>query len=560
MPVSPVTIAQGIEKRGNPSLVLPEVLRELYLKRRTGLLVVVRGEDSVNFRFVNGEVVSGASRSVRGRLGETMVRYSLLSQADLDRALLVVQKEGRRLGPVLREMGIIDTARLEQALGLHIREMLLTTLEWDEAICAFKDQELPDLPPEDLTLRASTGELILEVVRRIASPALIRNGLGDLDRALAAVPDPPFRLDHITLTPADGYVLSRIDGATAARTIIEITPLPVEEVERSLLGLLCTGVVEYRGPVRRPGPAPVRPAVPAPPREAAPPAPTPRPAPRREVSDDFRRVVEQIHARLEGRDHFQMLGLPRAATEVEAKQAYSELAKRFHPDLYEGAEPALMAKVKDIFSRMTEAHRVLSSPEERERYRAGLAPVSPKSAPPGPGPASAAPLTPPPPTPPPAPTAATTPTPTAAASAPSPTPSRPVPEAVAAAESHIAEGRHWEAVRVLEAVLADIQGALERRVRVLLARAYLMSPESARKAELEYLRLIQLDPSDVEPYLALGKFYREKGLATRARTMLEKALQARPGHKGALAELGQLGGSEPPRSDTATLFGKLLRR
>jgi tetratricopeptide (TPR) repeat protein len=59
------------------------------------------------------------------------------------------------------------------------------------------------------------------------------------------VPDPPFRLERITLTPADGYVLTRLDGKSTARTIIQITPLPKEEVERSLLSLLCTGVIEY---------------------------------------------------------------------------------------------------------------------------------------------------------------------------------------------------------------------------------------------------------------------------------------------------------------------------
>jgi hypothetical protein len=235
-----------LHKRGHPALLLPEFLKEVYLGRRTGLLHVTCGESTgVSFRSVNGEVVSGSSTEERGRLGESMVRRGLISRADLERALVIVSRQGRRLAPVLRDLDLVDTPRLEQALAHHIREMLLTALLWDQAALLFEDQELPDAPKEDLTLRCSTAELILELVRRIPSPEIVRRGLGSLDRPLAAAPDPPARLDDLALGPADGHLLSRIDGAISARTIIETTPLPVEEVERSLLGLLFTGVVRY---------------------------------------------------------------------------------------------------------------------------------------------------------------------------------------------------------------------------------------------------------------------------------------------------------------------------
>jgi hypothetical protein len=73
----------------------------------------------------------------------------------------------------------------------------------------------------------------------------VRRGLGSLDRALVAVDNPPFRVDRVTLSPADGYVLSRADGSTSARSLIQASALPAEDVERSLMGLLCTGVVRY---------------------------------------------------------------------------------------------------------------------------------------------------------------------------------------------------------------------------------------------------------------------------------------------------------------------------
>jgi len=235
-----------LHKRGTPALLLPEFLKEVYLGQRTGLLHVTRGEQSgVSFRSVNGELVSGSSSDERGRLGETMVRRGLITRADLDRALFIVSTHGRRLAPVLRDLELVDTPGLEQALALHIREMLFTALAWDEAALLFEDQELPDAPAEDLTLRCSTAELILDIVRRIPGPETVQRCLGSLDRALVAVDHPPFRVDRMTLSPADGYVLSRADGQATARSVIQSSPLPAGDVERSLLGLLSTGVVRY---------------------------------------------------------------------------------------------------------------------------------------------------------------------------------------------------------------------------------------------------------------------------------------------------------------------------
>jgi hypothetical protein len=237
-----------LHKRGVPSILLPEFLREVFLGQRTGLLHVSRGEaTSFTFRAVNGELVSGSSREARGRLGESMVRHGLLWRQDLERALLIVNGKGRRLAPVLRELGLVSVPDLEDALALHIREMLATALLWDRAGFLFEDQELPDAPAEDLTLRCSMGELILELVRRIPSPESVRQGLGDLERPLALVASPPFRIERMVLSAADGYVMARADGETRARSAIAEAPLPAETVERSLLGLVCTGIVSFGG-------------------------------------------------------------------------------------------------------------------------------------------------------------------------------------------------------------------------------------------------------------------------------------------------------------------------
>jgi len=245
-----------LHKRGEPALLLPEFLKEVYVGQRTGLLHVTLGESSgVSFRSVNGQIVSGSSSAERGRLGESMVRRGLISRTDLERALVIVTRKGRRLAPVLRELELVDTPGLERALALHIREMLLRAMQWRDASLLFEDQELPDAPAEDLTLRCSTAELILELVR-IPAEETVRRALGNLDRPLVAAADPAHRIDPARAAPAERYLLSRADGSTPARSLIDAAPLPSAEVERSLLGLLCTGVLRYVNPSPAKAPPP----------------------------------------------------------------------------------------------------------------------------------------------------------------------------------------------------------------------------------------------------------------------------------------------------------------
>ncbi len=257
MSVLLVTLTTG--RNGTPSLVLPEVLRRLYVGRKTGMLHLTNGSERVSFRFIRGEIATGYSSSKKTRLGETMVRHGLLALDDLVRALVVVHRDKKKLGPVLKEMGLVDDRGLERALALHRREMLLTVLGWEEAEHEFENHEQSGDRPAEPAAASATGELILDVVRRIDDRQMVRLGLGSLDRIPVPVMEARVSREHVALNAAEDYVLSKVDGWLTARSIVDAGTLPAESVERALLGLLCAGLVEY---------------LPEAPRKAAPPVPT----------------------------------------------------------------------------------------------------------------------------------------------------------------------------------------------------------------------------------------------------------------------------------------------
>ena len=66
----------------------------------------------------------------------------------------------------------------------------------------------------------------------------------------------------------------------------------------------------------------------------------------------------------DGQDFYQILGVPRNASQDEVQRAYRKLARQYHPDV--NHDPGAEDRFKDI----SEAYNVLSDPQTRSRYDA----------------------------------------------------------------------------------------------------------------------------------------------------------------------------------------------
>jgi len=538
--------------------VVPDLLRQIYVGRRNGILTLARGQERQSLRFRHGHIVNAHTNVVEERLGEMLVRRQLLSAADLERATAIVIRDKRRLGEVLSELHLLDASGLEDAVALHVREMLAKVFTWTDGTYAFAEE--PDTAPGgELTLKLSTGDLILEAVRAIRDPDVVRYGLGEMDRVLVLSSDPLLSFQKLTLTPEDAFVLSRVDGVASAREIVQMIPLPSERTQMSLLGLLSTGTVQYsearrpRAAPAAPAPAPQPPAPTTPPRgspavppsaPAPPPPAPPLPAapPDDEKTAERRREILEAWEGLKTRTHFEVLGLTRAVGEAEVKEAYFRLAKRFHPDVHHGASLGdLRAELEAVFIRLGEAYDVLRDARKRADYeeRLGRRPIRQAQG----GGAAAAPASP-------------------------PEPPRDLEEEARLAEESIRKAaklveleKYWDALTLLEPALAVVKGKARLRAQLLIARSKAKNPNWVKAAEELLLEVTRENPQVMDAWALLASIYAGRGLKARAVATYKRVLELKPDHEEAAQFLAHNAPSpEPPEDEGPGLLGRFFRK
>lgn len=92
-----------------------------------------------------------------------------------------------------------------------------------------------------------------------------------------------------------------------------------------------------------------------------------------EIELDRRRYLFDAYAQLATITHYALLGVARTADEKAIKNAYYRLSGLVHPDRYFGKRlGSYKPKLEAIFTQLSVAYEVLSSPEKREQYDADL--------------------------------------------------------------------------------------------------------------------------------------------------------------------------------------------
>src|SRR5689334_17533518 len=151
-------------------LGIHDVFQLLDLSRKTGLLRVTSElrHNAGTIYFDDGKIIFAEIRSNPHPLGALLLRTGKISEADLERARDMQQRQGdkRRLGEILVSLGAITPRELQRQVRFQVEEVVFEVMSWREGYFSFTEGPLTDVPTEAM-VSIPTEALLMEGARRI---------------------------------------------------------------------------------------------------------------------------------------------------------------------------------------------------------------------------------------------------------------------------------------------------------------------------------------------------------------------------------------------------------
>ena len=209
-----------------------EILQFLAMSEKTGKLTFTTGTEEGLIVFRKGRIVYAASSSLRETFGSIVMSFGLISEDQLNQALLVQHRSrtDQRLGAILVGLGAITTDNLQRVLQHQVMQVLREMFAWDRGYFRFRNLEIEDAGEVEVDARDLLVDTPLDA-RSVALDAARRRDEDDRDRGAdrsraaarlraAETPDPATP-DHTSVGALMGDVAAPVVTAEVVREIFE---------------------------------------------------------------------------------------------------------------------------------------------------------------------------------------------------------------------------------------------------------------------------------------------------------------------------------------------------
>ena len=467
------------------------VLRFLHEKTKTGILHLRRNDQEKSIYLKEGGIIFAISGYVDDRLGEILLKLGRITLDQYERSVEELKKGKKRQGAILVELGYMSPGDLIWAVKFQVKEAIVSTFTWVDGQYEFIEGDPP--AGEVITLHMGVANLIFEGIKRVNDWTRLSNGLPLLDKPIRITTNPMDLFQDIDLEDRERAIIEKIDGKKSIRDIFRLSDLNAFETLKVLYFLIRLGMVEVieeegidsqteagKGAVD----AEVEPVD-------------------KELGLKRQKIIDEYNSQ-GGKDHYQILGLKRGASRDEAKKAYFQLAKEYHPDIhYQEGMGEMGEMLEAIFTRITEAYDVLSVDNTKKEY--DLYSVISKHE------------------------------------------RRKPKEEKSNVRSLSQYKRGLEAFKKgdLKEALYSVEWAIrieptKPAYYTLLGKILSLIPGRVKDAENSFTKAMELEPSNSENYIGLGLLYKKGGMRLRAIKILEEVLVWDPENLDAKKELDAL--------------------
>lgn len=516
---------------------LAELIHEISDARLSGALRLAFERVKAVVYFEAGSVVAAASNLRALRLTEIMLKGGIVNA----QTLFSVAGEGASDDDAVTALvgsGVLEESGLRRARERQTVEVLRDAFRRHEGEWSFDPRARL---AAERHVPVSVQPLLVEGARELTHDVVARRMAND-NETLTPAADALEKLEasSLRLSPAEGFVLSRVYEPTNLRYVLAVSGLPEDETRLAVYALALGGLITRerwpRGlPAFVPHQTTTRPAAPAAAAPESPKADAPasdpevrEPPAQAPAEEDPHELIKELLELGRGETHYIVLGVTRSSTPADIKRVYYSLARRLHPDrLRRVADADTQQRIDAAFAKIAHAYDVLKDSKLRASYDLKLEKrrQSPKE--------SEA-------------TRAEEPRADASASAGG---ARAEQASKEEAEQKFRQGLaayergDFAAARLLFGEAAHVEPR-QARYRAHLGRTLARDKATRRQAETELLAAVSLDALDASFRVMLAELYRDVGMRRKAEAQLERALALDPSNAEARALFAELKRSE----------------
>ena len=147
------------------TMSVSDLLQFLASGRKTGTLKLGLGSIVKHIYLEDGFIVGSSSNDPKEYLGQVLLHYGKIEEAQLQTAMEIQRQSGGKLGVILASRGFVSQADVIEVLRTRTLEIIYDLFIWEEAHFEFFDREPP---PQDLIrIQVQVTAVIMDGIYRI---------------------------------------------------------------------------------------------------------------------------------------------------------------------------------------------------------------------------------------------------------------------------------------------------------------------------------------------------------------------------------------------------------
>jgi hypothetical protein len=224
------------------TMSLPDLLQWASVNKKSGVLEVERNKIAKRISFLDGRITACSSDDPSSRLGQFLLSRGKITQQQLRQALAHQERNGKNLGQIFQEMGVLTREEVESQVAEKAQENIFGLFDWPDAVFRFAQNAPHD--PWQIEISLSVQDVLLRGLQRHDELQRTRRTFKHSGIVLQRTSRPAPA--GMSSNPIANRVLDSIDGERTLAEILLHAHASEFLVAKFLFTLFRAGIVEVK--------------------------------------------------------------------------------------------------------------------------------------------------------------------------------------------------------------------------------------------------------------------------------------------------------------------------